>query len=315
MDNPIQRIITIVGPTASGKSALGNYLATRYSGAIISADSRQVYQELNIGTNKPTIQDRQKIPHFLVDFIPVSGVYNAALFANDATKVISDLQLKNITPIIVGGTGLYIQALENGFDEMPRIPDAVRTKLDEELVEKGLGFLVTELKMKDPESANTIDLKNKARVKRALEVIRTTGKPFSSFKLKSPKNDNRSFQLLKIGLEVERSLLYKRIDERVLEMINQGLVAEVESLWKLENAHKMQSLQTIGYKEIISYLNGDTTLQNAISKLQQNTRNYAKRQLTWFRRDTSIQWFKPDRIPEIIAYIETQTPGNPPNHF
>jgi tRNA dimethylallyltransferase len=299
-------IITIVGPTASGKSALALALARRYGRPIISADSRQVYRHMAIGTNQPTVAELNAVPHFLTGHIEPTAPYNAARFTREALAVIEQLQAAGVQPIVVGGTGLYLQALERGFDHMPDVPPAVRAQVEADYSTHGLAPLVTELQQADPAAADAMDLKNPARVKRAVEVIRATGRPFSSFKQGFVQDGARPFTLLKIGLDVPRAELYDRINRRVLHMMDQGLLHEVRTLLDKGFSPTLNALQTIGYREMIAHLQGELTLARAIELLQQNTRNYAKRQLTWFRRDDAICWFAPQQEAQIIAYIEAQ---------
>lgn len=300
-------IITIVGPTASGKSALAMKLAQHYKRPILSADSRQVYRHMAIGTNQPTMAELNTVPHFLTGHVEPSQHYNAGRFAREALAIISQLAAARMQPVVVGGTGLYIQALERDFDHIPDIPPTVRAQVEADYAANGLEPLVADLQQADPAAAAAMDLKNPARIKRAIEVIRATGRPFSSFKQGFATGAERPFTLLKIGLDVPREELYARINARVLEMMAQGLLQEVQALLDMGFSPSLNALQTIGYRELLAHLRGELTLARAIELLQQNTRNYAKRQLTWFRRDGAIRWFGPQQQAEIFAYIESPT--------
>jgi len=302
------RIPALVGATAVGKSALALRLAAYFDskgGAeIVSADSRQLYKGLSIGTGKPTPAELAKVPHHFIDIATPDQPYNAARFATEARAVILDILQRGKLPIVVGGTGLYVQALEQGFDAMPDVEDAIRTGLNQEHATQGLAPLVAELQQADPATAAVIDLRNPARVKRALEVIRATGLPFSSFKKGGSISNDLPFGLLHIGLELPRAELYATIDLRVLQMLAAGLVSEVESLLTAGYSPTLPSMQTIGYSEVIAYLQEQWAYDTMVQKLQQHTRNYAKRQLTWFRRTPGIQWFHPTNDAAIIDYID-----------
>lgn len=291
MKNKLSKIIVILGPTASGKTDLGLALAKKYDGEIISADSRQVYKKMDIGTAKMMgewASDRQMyvvdgIPHHLIDIINPDTDFSLADFKKMAIEAINDILKRGKVPIVVGGTGLYIWALVDNLD-IPEIqPD---NKLRKELEIKPLAELVSVLIEKDPESAQKIDLKNPRRVIRALEVVMTTGQSFFNQRTKS----SPLFEALQIGLDVPKEELFKRINERVDRQIEAGLVEEVKQLVNDGYSWDLPSMSGIGYRQIGLYLRGEVTLPEAIELLKQDTRQYAKRQMTWFKRDKRIQW-------------------------
>ncbi len=283
-----RKVIVIVGPTCSGKSKLGIDLAKKLNGEIISADSRQFYKYLNIGTAKPSLKELQKIKHHLIDFLDPAQDYNVNKFENDSIKIIEELHRKNIQPIVIGGSGLYLKALIDGiFDEVD-----TDEKIREELLEKrkkyGNEYLYNELKKIDPESASKMLPQNWKRVIRAIEVFKLTGKPIWMHQKNHKRNIDINF--LQFGLNWDREILYKRIEDRVDAMIENGLVDEVKNILKLGYNKNLNALNTVGYKEIISYLNEEISLERAIELIKRNTRRYAKRQMTWFNKDKRISW-------------------------
>ncbi|WP_338767445.1 tRNA (adenosine(37)-N6)-dimethylallyltransferase MiaA [Bernardetia sp. ABR2-2B] len=334
----MKKIIVIAGATAVGKTALCTELAAYFDTEVISADSRQFYKEMSIGTAKPTPNEMiftsktgstKKIKHHFIDSHSIQNPLSAGQFEKEALSLINDLfearDRKNDMLILTGGSGLFIQAICDGFDEMPTIDTNFREELNQELEQNGLENLVSELKKKDAEYAAEADLNNPQRVIRALEIIRSTGKKYSEFRKQNQKNQEKSrqerklklgFETVKIMLDRPREKLYERINKRVLIMIENGLVEEVKSL--KEYAH-LSPLKTVGYQEIFAYLNSnlkndndkksenEISLETAISTIQQNTRRFAKRQLTWFRKDKEYTWFdvsKPNYKKEIIDFIE-----------
>lgn len=282
-------VIVIVGPTCSGKTAIAIELSLKLKTEIISADSRQVYKYLDIGTAKPTELQRKIIRHHFVDFLNPDEKFNASKFSVEASKVISHLQQEGKNSIVVGGSGLYVKALIDGIIDEVDIDEDYRNKLLGVRKEHGNEFLYEKLKKVDPESADKMLPQNWKRIIRALEVFHLTGKSISHFHLIQKRRENYCFE--QFGLQWERSLLYKRIDERVDEMIREGLVQEVESVLKMGYHKNLNSLNTVGYKEIISYLENEISLDKAVELIKRNTRHFAKRQLTWFKKDQRIKWF------------------------
>jgi len=294
-------LIVIVGPTAVGKTSMGITLAQQFNTEIISADSRQLYKQMELGTAKPSLQERSMAKHHFVDVLTIEQTYNAGQFADDALLLLETLFKNNSIVLVVGGSGLYVKALCEGMDEMPEISKEIRENLNREKLERGLGDLIEELKKSDPTYYDMVDLKNPQRVIRALEVIRTTGRPYSSFR--NQTQTKRPFEIIKIGLELPREQLYDRINLRMDYMIRDGLFAEAE---KLMPHRQHNALQTVGYSEIYGYLDGSYDKEEAIRLLKRNSRRYAKRQLTWFKKDELTRWFRPDQSSEIIQYIKNR---------
>lgn len=294
-------LITIVGPTAVGKTELAIRLANHFKTEIVSADSRQFYKELNIGTAKPTKLELKKNKHYLINNISINTDYNISKFQEDADEIITKIFSKNKYAILVGGSGLYIDAVLYGIDNIPKIKPLIREELNYEFKKKGLKNLIKKLSKLDFESLKTIDINNPRRVIRALEVTLSTKKPYSSF-LKT-KNKNSKYNEIIIGLNKNRSELHDLINNRVDLMIKKGLVNEVRSLIKSKDKN---ALNTIGYTEIFKYLKKDFSYESAIEKIKTNTRRYAKRQLTWFNSNKSIKWYKDEYdLNEIIKLIKS----------
>jgi len=298
MKKNTKKIIIIVGPTAIGKTALSIELANALNTEIISCDSRQFYKELKIGAAPPNAKELAAAKHHFIHHLSVTDDYNAGEFEINAIAKIKELHKTKDTIIIVGGSGLYVDSICKGFDKMPEIPDQIRIKLNLKLEKKGLVWLQEEVKKSDPKFYTTCDQQNPQRLLRALEVFTATGEPFSSYKSAKPKD--RPFEIIKIGLTTEREILYKKINTRVDEMLENGLLEEVESLISL---HQRNALKTVGYKEIFSFYNNECTLEKAVENIKQNTRRFAKRQLTWFRKDKNTTWFEPNQISEIKMFI------------
>lgn len=293
-------LITIVGPTAVGKTDLAIKLANLFNTEIISADSRQFYKELNIGTAKPSKLELESNKHHLINNISINDDYNISQFQNDADKIILDVFSKNKYAILVGGSGLYIDAVLYGIDKIPKVRPSVRKKLNDEFERNGLKSLTAKLTELDPESLKTIDINNPRRVIRALEVTISTKLPYSSF-LKI-KNKKSKYNEIIIGLNKDRAQLHDLINTRVDQMIQKGLVEEVRSLIKSRNKN---ALNTIGYSEIFNYLDNEYSHEMAVEKIKTNSRRYAKRQLTWFNSNKSIRWFNNDYdLNEIVSFIK-----------
>lgn len=306
---PSKYLIVVVGPTAVGKTACCMRLAKHLGTEIISADARQCYQGMAIGTAQPTPEMIREVPHHLVNYLPVHAPYHAEKFAQDALQVLNTLLKQHDYVIMTGGSGLYIQAVCEGLDAMPPASPTIRAMLNQRLRETGLHGLVAELAIRDPAYHRVADLANPRRVIRALEVCLATAKPYSTFRKR--KITARPFSIIKIGLTRARASLYQSIDQRVKAMVGQGLIQEAEALYPQRHYN---ALQTIGYREIFGYLDGHYSQEEAIRLLKRNTRRYAKRQKTWFERDTSIRWFHPDETSNILRHIEslTETPQNKP---
>jgi tRNA dimethylallyltransferase len=284
-----QRVIVITGPTCSGKSYLGLKLAQLINGEIISADSRQIYKRLNIGTAKPTSDELQKVKHHFIDILNPDENYDANKFSVDAENVIDIIHQRKKTAIVAGGSGLYVKALIDGIVESADKDENLRKELLDKKEKYGNEFLYNELKKVDPISAEKMLPQNWKRVIRALEVFYLTGKPIHLHH--SSQNKNSKFNFHQIGLNWNRETLYTRIEERIDKMIEDGLVEEVTGILNDDYDKNLNSLNTVGYKEIISYLEKEITLIRAIELFKRNTRRYAKRQLTWFRADERIKWF------------------------
>lgn len=295
-----KKLVVVVGPTAVGKTSLCIKLAQLFNTDIVSADSRQFYRELNIGTAKPSIEEMQGVKHHFIDSHSVEEEYDVGKYEADALALLEKLFKEKDIIILTGGSGLYIKAVCEGFDEMPEVIEGLREKLNRQYAENGLAPLVKELEDLDPEYATEVDTDNPQRVIRALEVIKSAGKPYSSFRKQSKKV--RPFDILKIGLVREREELYERIDQRMDEMLAQGLLKEATGLYKYKNKY---ALQTVGYQELFDFIDNKYDYAEAVRLLKRNSRRYAKRQLTWFKKDKEIKWFHPREEDELINYIKT----------
>lgn len=289
---------SIVGPTGIGKTALSIELAKNLKTEIISCDSRQFYKELKIGTAAPSSEELSLVTHHFIGNLSIAQDYSVGDFEKDALRKINELFNKYDQLIMVGGSGLYEKAVNEGLDNFPDIDSKVREDLMVDIQEKGLSYLQEELKKNDPEYYSQVDYNNPVRVMRALEIFRGTGKPYSSFR----KNlvEKRNFTSVKIGLTASRDLIYDRINKRVDLMMEKGLLEEVISLQSYR--HK-NALQTVGYKELFNYLDGNSSLEFAVSEIKKNSRRYAKRQLTWYRRDESVNWFDYQSTQEIVDFV------------
>ncbi len=291
----MKQLIVIVGPTASGKTSQAIELAKRLNTEIISADSRQFFKELTIGTAKPTEAQLSEVQHHFINSISISQDYNAGLFEKDALNLIEKLFKKYDVLIMTGGSGLYINAVLNGFDHLPEVDKQVRNQLQKDFETKGIEYLQQHLLQNDPEYYTRVDLQNPQRIIRALEVCVVTGKPYSALLHHTKQSTKRNFSTKIFGLQLPREELYKRIENRVDKMIEEGLVAEVKSVKKYRNHN---ALQTVGYKEIFDYLDGNISMNDAIALIKKNTRNYAKRQMTWFKKTEGIEW-----VENIVSYF------------
>ncbi len=279
-------LITIVGPTAIGKTALSIQLATHFNTEIISCDSRQFYKEMRIGTAVPSGEELNAAPHHFIQNRSIFDTYNVGDFERDALHKLNKLFETNTVVIMVGGSGLYVDAVLNGLDYFPKVQPEIRAQLNETLLSKGIQHLQQQLKELDIETYHSITLDNPQRVIRALEVCIGSGHPYSSFKNK-PK-EKRNFRSIKIGLNADRAIIYDRINQRVDIMLKEGLLEEAKTVYPHKN---LNALQTVGYRELFSFFDGNISKDFAIEEIKKNTRRFAKRQLTWFRKDTSIVWF------------------------
>jgi len=296
--NTIKKLFIILGPTASGKTALSILLAEKLNTEIISCDSRQFYKELKIGTAPPNKEQLQKIKHHFIQHLSIKENYNTGQYEEDAIKKISSLFKKHDNLILVGGSGLYIDAICNGIDNIPQTPQEIRDRINNEFSEKGITWLQEKIKEIDLDFYKKSDNKNPQRLKRCLEVYQNTGKKISSFYKK--EKIKRDFKIIKIGISTERENLYNRINQRVDQMIKSGLIDEAKELFQFQ---KFNALNTVGYKELFNFFDNKLDKETAIEEIKKNTRRLSKRQMTWFKRDNQINWFKIDQEDEIIKFI------------
>ena len=297
-------VLVLTGPTASGKTAIGVRIAELLGGEIISADSRQVFRGITIGTAKPAAAEIRGIPHHFIDYVALSDTYTAGTFAREATACIEDMMARGVQPVVVGGSGLYIQALIEGIFDGPEADPALRSELHREYHAHGIDPIWERLIEIDPESADIVPRTNIPRVIRALEVCMLTGEPYS--KIRRERLVAPPFSAAVYGLEWNRSLLYRRINDRVEAMIQAGLVAEVRRIVSEGADPQWQSLKTVGYKEVFAYFDGTLKQEEMIAQIQQHTRNFAKRQLTWFRKKKGIIWVpveEPFDVERIARHI------------
>lgn len=303
-DGSKKYLIVVVGPTAAGKTAVAIDLAKKLKADIISSDARQFYRQMTIGTAKPTADELAAVPHHFIDTIDIQEHYNAGKFEEEAIPLIAELHKKSNFVVMAGGSGLYLKAVVEGFDELPPKNAEVRTRLENSFAENGLEALQEELKRIDPHCYPQIDNLNPRRLMRAIEVFEITGQSFLSFHQKRKKE--RAFECLKIGLKWDRVKLYERINLRVDQMMAEGLLEEVRGL---ESFSQLNALQTVGYSELFEHLNGKTELKEAVELIKRNTRRYAKRQTTWFGKEEDVHWFEPDDFAKIPAFVESKCGG------
>lgn len=292
-------LIVVVGPTGSGKSALAVKLAQHYNAPVISTDSRQVFRNMAIGTAQPTAEELAAAKHYFIADREVEDDFNCGKYEVEALALLERLFAENRYVVAVGGSGLYIQALCEGMDLLPEADDALRAELKARLASEGLEVLADELRRLDPKYAEEVDIQNPARVMRALEVCITTGRPYSEQRV--GKVAERPFNIVKVGTDMSRDVLYERINRRVDMMVEQGLVAEAMAMYPKRH---LNALQTVGYRELFEHFDGNCSLEEAIELIKRNSRRYAKRQLTWFRRDESTGWYSPDDIEGVVAFID-----------
>ncbi len=285
-----KKLFVIVGPTAVGKTALAVALAKQLGTEIVSADSRQAYKEMEIGTAKPSAQELSEVRHHFINSHSIHQDFNAGQYEREAYTLLQSLFKTHDHVVMVGGSGLYIKAVIDGFDEIPEVPEVIRTSIEKQYSEKGITWLQSELARLDPDLYEIIDQQNPHRLIRALEVSTFTGKSIQYFRGKVKRE--HPFQVIKIGLEMRREELYERINMRMDKMIEQGLFEEAESLFSLKH---LNALQTVGYQEVFDYLDGKYDRAEAVRLLKQHSRHYAKRQMTWFKRDQDVHWLEASR--------------------
>jgi len=302
MDQPQKTLIVIAGPTAVGKTAIAIEVAKHYHTVIVSADSRQFFREMSIGTAKPGEEELAAVPHYFINSHSIRESFSVGDFEKQALTLLDELFRKHHVVIMAGGSGLYIKAVCEGFDDLPGADTGIRHRLNHDFTELGIRHLQQRLKEVDPDYYEQVDIHNPQRIIRALEVFETTGKPISFYR-KSTIN-TRPFRIVKIGLNLPRDILYTRINKRVDNMVRQGLIDEVKAL--LPYRH-LNALNTVGYSELFDYIDGKTTLETAIELIKQNTRHFAKRQLTWFRKDKDLHWLEADSenvVSEVVKLSE-----------
>ena len=291
-------LIVITGPTAVGKTALCLDIAQHFVIPIINADSRQIYKELKIGTASPTPEQLAKVKHYFVGSLSLNDYYSASLFEQQTMEILEREFAKSDFALMAGGSMMYIDAVCEGIDDIPTVDDQTRETLKARLASEGLEILVEELRQLDPEYYEIVDKQNPRRVVHGLEICLMTGKTYTSFRKREKKQ--RPFRIVKIGLNREREELYNRINQRVDQMMAEGLLDEAKSLYPMRH---MNALNTVGYKEMFAYLDGTWTLEEAVERIKGNTRRYARKQLTWYKKDEQIRWFHPDEKEKIISYI------------
>jgi len=292
-------LIVVVGPTAVGKTSVAIAIAKKYKAEIISADSRQFYKEIKLGTAAPTTEEMKSVKHHFVGTLSVADYFNVSQFEQEVMELLDKEFAQRETMVMVGGSGLYIDAVCKGIDQLPNADEELRANLNKLFEEEGLLAIQRRLKQLDPNYYDEVDLKNPKRILRALEVCLQTGKPYSQ--LRKGLKVERPFNIIKVGLEMDRMQLNERILRRLNKMVQQGWVDEVRSVEKFRGQN---ALNTVGYKELFRFLDGEWTLEEAMEKINVSTRRYAKRQMTWFKRDEGIEWFTPDDSRAIFNYIE-----------
>ncbi len=291
-------VVVIVGPTGIGKTALSIHLARHFQSPVISADSRQIYKELRIGTATPSESEMEGIAHYLIGTKSILDYYNAYEFEQDVLSLTQKLFVQHKTLILTGGSMMYVDAFCNGIDLLPTVDPKLRLELQEQLETEGLQSIRRQLKLLDPVFYEQVDLKNPKRVVHAVEMCLMTGRPYSQLRT-SPKH-KRPFRIIKIGLEMERAALYQRINDRVDEMISAGLIDEARELYPYRH---LNALNTVGYKELFQHFDGLISLDKAIELIKRDSRRYSKKQLSWFKRDEEIYWFSPENTEEVIKFV------------
>ena len=295
-------LIVILGPTGVGKTEVAIKVATELDTYIISADSRQVFKELNIGTAVPDTSQLKNVKHFFIQHKSIHDYYSASIYEQEVISLLKKLFPVKGKAVMAGGSGLYIDAVCDGIDDIPDVDPEIRKKVEKKLNSEGISSLRNDLRLLDPESYKKVDLKNPKRIQRAVEICLSTGKPYSSFL--TNKNKKRDFKVLKIGLNRKREKLYEKINNRVEKMVKAGLIEEAKKLYQYRN---LNSLNTVGYKELFDHFDGKINLAESIELIKRNTRRYAKRQITWFQKDKNIHWFEPYDIDKILELIRKET--------
>ncbi|MBN1133309.1 MAG: tRNA (adenosine(37)-N6)-dimethylallyltransferase MiaA [Bacteroidales bacterium] len=296
-----KHLVVVTGPTAIGKTECGIHLARHFQTEIISADSRQIYRETAIGTAVPSREELEQAKHHFIQTIPVEQYYNASLYEFEVLDLLNTLFQKVDLVLMVGGSGLYIDAVCSGIDDLPAVDRDIRESLAEQYRNKGLNALTKTLKKLDPASYEKVDLKNPLRILKALEVSIQTGQPYSTF-LKNERK-KRDFGIIRLALDMEREQLYSRINSRVERMMETGLLDEVRKLSPLRNC---TALKSVGYRELFQFLDGTVRLEDAVDQIKGNTRKYARKQMTWFRKDNLYRWFHPADVQGMIAWVESE---------
>lgn len=296
----MKTLIALIGPTGVGKTELSLRLAEHFHTSIISSDSRQLYAELKIGTAAPTLEQLARIPHYFVGTLHLTDYYSAAQYELEVMSTLENLFAQQDVVLLTGGSMMYVDAVCNGIDDIPTVDTETRELMIQKYETEGLENLCAELRLLDPEYYKVVDLKNQKRVIHALEICYMTGKTYTSFRTQQKKQ--RPFHIIKIGLTRDRAELYDRINHRVELMIEEGLLEEAKNVYP---HRELNSLNTVGYKELFKYLDGEWELPFAIEKIKQNSRIYSRKQMTWFKRDGGIQWFHPEQETEILSYLRT----------
>ena len=291
-------LIVVTGPTAVGKTALTIEIAKHYGIPIINADSRQIYQELKIGTASPTAEQMQQVKHYFVGTKSITDYYNASMYEQEVVQLLEKLFVDSPVQLLSGGSMMYIDAVCNGIDDIPTVRDDIRNEMKRRYQEEGLDALCEDLRRLDPEHYEVVDRQNHRRVIHALEICYQTGKTYTSFR--TQKRKERPFQIVKIGLTRDRQELYDRINQRVDTMMSEGLLDEVRSVSAYRSTN---ALNTVGYKELFDYIDGQWPLEEAVERIKGNTRRYARKQLTWYKRDEQVTWFHPDQQDKILKFI------------
>lgn len=294
-------LVVLTGPTGIGKTAISIQLARHFCSEIVSSDSRQIFKELNIGTAVPSKAELQAVRHHFIQTHSVTENYNASRYETEVLELLEKLFQKHDILFLVGGSMLYIDAVCKGIDSMPDADPEIRAALKKQLEQEGLESLRLQLKKLDPEYYQKVDLKNPVRIVHALEISLMTGKPYSSFR--TNPNKERPFNIIKIGLNTDRDVLHQRINQRVDMMIENGLIEEARKVYPQK---QLVALNTVGYRELFAWFDGEISKEKAIELIKRNSRRYARKQITWFRHDEEMQWFTPDNTREIIEYIKKQ---------
>lgn len=294
-------LLVLIGPTGVGKTELSLRLAEAFGTCIVSADSRQLYADLRIGTAAPTEEQLQRVKHYMVGTLRLTDYYSAAQYESEVLKLLDELFKEKEVVMLTGGSMMYVDAVCKGIDDIPTVDNETRSLMLRRYEEEGLDRLCAELRLLDPEYYQTVDLKNPKRIIHALEICYMTGKTYTSFRIRQTKQ--RPFRIVKIGLTRSREKLYERINHRVDQMMADGLLDEARRVYPYKNYN---SLNTVGYKELFKYLDGEWTLDFAVEKIKQNSRIYSRKQMTWFKRDTDIRWFHPEQETKILAYLRSQ---------